>query len=311
MHLRSPLPVFLVVLLGLLPSAAQGNADSRLQVSLTQEGQVLRRPPIEDMVRSSLPTLWDRLIPRNHRAQADRLAASSKLVSRIVPGRELSLVVFNASAVFYLLKQSRLPYIPSSPYFNLKIVVENSFGSPMKQSQQLLHQRALEIAEQWGIGLAETAPALVITWRWLNQSNQVEMSVRGNTRLQEYTEVQLLPPGDPANALSQLLEEVMLKARDAYAVNTRIRQTETQQKNISNIEGTLIINRPMSLSEQVVIESGLESERRVKVLIPESYTPQRQSYRLILRSQDDTWLAPWFRRRGMALSLTPEGWLVR
>jgi hypothetical protein len=294
-----------------MPSLAMASSDPRLQVSIPQSNQLLSRPPIEDMAQAAAPLLWDRLIPRKVRRQADALPVTSKLVSRIIPARDETLVVFNASAVFHLLQQAGLPHIRIPPRFNLKLMMKNSSGSPMGQSEQLLYKEAGDLAEHWGITLEEKAPALVLAWQWLNlEGDQATLTVRGNSKLAEYTETRLLPPADPVEALRGWLEEVLLRARDAYAVSVSGQQVEGDGQDAIYVEEILIFDRPMSLGEQVVIESGLKSDRRVRAVIPKTFSARRQVYTLILEGYDDSWLADWFQRRGMVLKLTAEGWVA-
>jgi len=297
--------IFLAALFSVNAAAA---SDDRLSVFIPETGQPASRPDFSSLANSALPVIWDRLIPRSKRTGADALPATANLVSRIVPEQDKTLVEFNGPEVFSLLKANHIPRIKSLPRFNLRLKVQSNFGYSMQQSQQLLYQQAGEIAEKWGILLTTKAPALLISWRWLNEMNQVALMVRGNTRLREYSEVRQLELGDPVDVLGAWLQEVMLNARDAYAVDDTIDQPGLQAQPTNIAEKFLVFDRVMPLSEQVVMETGLRADPRVFALIPKRFSAQLQRYRLLLKGNDDAWLTAWFARRGIALQPIPGGW---
>jgi len=301
--------VFLLIFFTVLFSVnAEAAPDDRLLVFIPETGLPASRPDFSSLANSALPVIWDRLIPRSKRTGAVALQATANLVSRIVPGQDKTLVEFNGPEVFRLLKSKNIPRIKTLPKFNLRLKVQSNFGYSMQQSQQLLYQQAGEIAEKWGILLTTKAPALVVSWRWLNEMNQVALMVRGNTRLREYSEVRQLELGDPVDVLGAWLQEVMLNARDAYAVDDIIDQPGLQVQHTDIAEKFLVFDRIMPLSEQVVMETGLRSDSRVFALIPKRFSAQLQRYRLLLKGNDDAWLTAWFARRGIVLQPIPRGW---
>jgi len=298
----------LLALAALFSVNADAASDDRLLVFIPETGQSASRPDFSSLAKSAQPVIWDRLIPRRKRTGADVLPATANLVSRIVPGQETTLVEFNGPEVFSLLEANHIPYIKTLPRFNLRLKVQSNFGYSMQQSEQVLYQQAGEIAKKWGILLTTKAPSLVISWRWLNEMNQVALMVRGNTQLQEYSEVRQLELGDPADVLGAWLQEVLLNARDAYAVDGTTDQPGMEVQATDITEKLLVFDRFMPLGEQVVMETGLRSDPRVFALIPKRFSAQLQLYRLLLRGHDDAWLTAWFARRGTALQPIPEGW---
>ena len=66
-----------------------------------------------------------------------------------------------------------------------------------------------------------------------------------------------------------------------------------------------------AIAYELVTHRLLRRDPRVKTLIPFSYSEQLQSYRLILKGQDETWLPDWFLRRGLQLTHMENGWVAR
>lgn len=301
----------LLIPTGLFAPVAEAETDARLQVSILPTEQPTGRPDVGNLAKSALPLVLDRLIPVQSRGRANGLPMPHHLLSRVVPGQDQTLVEFNARKVFNLLQRHQIPSIMVWPKFSLILKVQNQYGSSMQQSEQLLYERAADIATRWGIQLADNSPSLVISWRWLSDMNQMVVMVRGNSRLQEYSETRQLGPGDPLDVVASWLQEIMLRARDAYATDNDtspgLAAARPQPTNIT--EQRLVFDRFMSLGEQAVMEAGLRSDSRVSALIPVEFSAHREVYRLLLKDSSDDWLVSWFARRGMVLQRTSEGWL--
>lgn len=75
--------------------------------------------------------------------------------------------------------------------------------------------------------------------------------------------------------------------------------------------GILSIERQASLPEQVMFEDDLRRNPHVAGLSLKQVNKQGRQYRLALKSPDDQWLSAWFKRRGMTLTASADGWLVR
>jgi len=73
----------------------------------------------------------------------------------------------------------------------------------------------------------------------------------------------------------------------------------------------LTIERRASLPEQVLFEEDLKHEPRIVDLSLRQVNRDGQQYRLRLKGADDQWLVQWFKRRGLTLSPTIEGWVAR
>ena len=92
--------------------------DARLKVSLSDTALQAGGPDVRTLLHSALPVLWDRLVPRAQRSMADAIAADSRMVARIVPGGEQTLVEFNSDRVFAALKNAHIAAIVSQPRFH-------------------------------------------------------------------------------------------------------------------------------------------------------------------------------------------------
>ncbi|HKJ83989.1 MAG TPA: hypothetical protein VJ961_08245 [Mariprofundaceae bacterium] len=297
-----------------MPLAATAATDMRMQVHVPKQEGESGQSDLTDLAKRALPVLWDRLIPQAERAKADALPASVGLLSRIVPGDDGALVEFNRQAVFQTLRDAGIDYLASSPQLSLVIHVANSSGTGMPQSETLLRQYAESIAPRWGIELAKTAPSLVLSWRWVDDT-RVMFSARGNSRLQEFTETRTLPAGgDPLESLKAWLQQVLLKARDAY-VQTAATGAVSQgamPAGDGQMVWITVTDHAMSLSEQVTLEDALHHDPRVKALIPYSYSREKIRYRLRLTTANGDWLSDWFSQRGFSAEAMSDGggWLI-
>jgi len=75
--------------------------------------------------------------------------------------------------------------------------------------------------------------------------------------------------------------------------------------------GLLTVQRQASLPEQVLFEDDLSRDPRISSLTLRQVNRGAQQYRLQLKSRDDLWLTEWFRRRGMILTQSVEGWVAQ
>ncbi len=73
----------------------------------------------------------------------------------------------------------------------------------------------------------------------------------------------------------------------------------------------LTIQGQASLPEQVLFEDDLGRDPRVVSLSLRQVNRQGRQYRLSLKGSDDQWLFEWIKRRGMTLTESAEGWVVR
>jgi len=245
------------------------------------------------------------------RSQADAITPNYGLVVRIVPSGEQTVVEFNSKAVFRTLKDHHIPAIVMAPRFHLVLKMRNSAGLEMNQTQSLLMQEAQDLGASRGIELADNAPSVIVVWQWLD-NQQITLSLRGNSRLQEFSETRTITDADPLPVLSAWLKSTLLKARDAYAFdvdspgNLNTANTTLEQQVI------LTIDRKTSLIAQVALEDALKGDPRVHSVLPVSLEATRQRYLLLLEGTDSSWLPEWFERRGYRLAVLPEGgWLAQ
>ena len=285
--------------------SAADAADARMQV-LNDSGKH-SRPSLAKAMREALPKLLDRIVVSENRQMAETLTFSPALVSSIVPG-ERTLVEFRADGVFKALDDAGIPYVLRAPRMHVRLELRNSMGNSMAQSEALLAEQLPGLAEHWGIELDADSPMLLIRWQWLDDGRQVMLSVRGNSRLQEFAEIRQLSGGDPVQAVSVWLQEVLVKARDAY-VYDHLAGQEAEQP--ATLESILTIRRQLSLPALVAFESQLASDVRVRSLTPSLLSRDISRYRIQLTDDNDVWLVNWLTQRGWALTPAPGGWDVR
>ncbi|MDX8389628.1 MAG: hypothetical protein R8M38_03965 [Mariprofundaceae bacterium] len=275
-------------------------ADERLEVVLTDHLKV------SGAVEKALPILWQRLLPIAANGTMEPVADAQRLMRRIVPGHESILVGFDRDAVFHYLRQHDIPYLVVQPAFHLTLEMLNSLGDSMPQSQALISEHAKSLAMQWGITLDERAPRLSLTWQWL-ANHEIELRVLTTGKMVEFSEMRPANAEDPLTQLNQWLEEVLLKARDAYAY-----QPSEQADLMGTFPGIqlLTIERVLSLSAQVEIEHALQADPRITIMLPYQYAHQHQRYQLQLNG-DDHWLADWFAQRHYHLAKVDHGWVAK
>jgi len=301
----------MLLLLVPFPATAQ-QADARLNVELGEETVMQGAPDTNALLDEALPVLWDRIVPVANRASADGLGRDSRMVARIIPGRATTLVEFHGERVFEVLREAHIPAIVTAPRFHLLISVRNVPGQEMQQTGQLLVQEAEHFARLHGIELSDGGAGLVLSWHWLDATH-AELSVRGQTRLAEFVETREITDADSLPALQAWLDEVLLRARDAYAFvpGTPVDDGMTGM-TADDFRVHITVRRSGSLLEQVALEDSLARDPRVRRLLPETLSITMQRYALKLEGGDTSWLGEWFARRGYRLDRLADGsWVAQ
>lgn len=303
--------VLMLLLFAPLSASAQ-QADARLNVELGEEAVMQGAPDTNALLDKALPILWDRIVPVASRASADRLGRDSRMVARIIPGRASTLVEFHGERVFEVLREAHIPAIVTAPRFHLLISVRNVPGQEMQQTGQLLVQEAEHFARLHGIELNDGGAGLVLAWHWLDATH-AELSVRGQTRLAEFVETREITDADSLPALQAWLDEVLLRARDAYAFEAGAPVDDgVMGMAADDFMVHITVRRSGSLLEQVALEDSLARDPRVRRLLPETLSSTMQRYALKLEGGDTTWLGEWFARRGYRLDRLADGsWVAQ
>jgi hypothetical protein len=236
---------------------------------------------------------------------------ATPFLQRVLPRSDGVQVSFNEARVWQYLDQKKIPYLKEAPRINLVIQMSNQNGSSMPQTAELLQADVESVAVARGVLLSESAPSLIIVWQWLDNT-QVNLTVRGNTALAEFSELRKVETGDPLSQLQVWMGEILLTARDAYIPDpTQIEMIPTWQEQRGGIEVMLIIEQSATLSAQVALEDALRQHEKVESVIPIYLSTSSRQYRLQLKRAGDVWVQQWFQQRGMQALPTPQGWLVR
>ena len=302
------LAAFVLSLFSLMPYA---QADSRMivEVQADEEGRV---PSVQEAIQQALPLLWDRIVDSKARGSLSNSMKATPFLQRVLPRSDGVRVSFNEARVWQYLDRREIPYLREAPRINLMIQMSNQNGSSMPQTVELLRANAESVAVARGVLLSEGGPALIVVWQWLDNT-QVNLVVRGNTALAEFSETRKIETGDPLSQLQIWMEEILLTARDAYIVGPV--QTDVipplQQKRDGGIEVMLTIEQSAALPAQVALEDALRQHEKVESIIPTYLSASNRQYRLQLKGEDDLWVQQWFQHRGMQALPTPQGWLVR
>lgn len=260
-------------------------------------------------INQAADVMWDRIIPRSARARLTA-ANATRLVMRAIPSNGNFEIEFQPTRVWQYLDAQQLPVIRTEPSFNLQVQMENEYGARMPESESALQAQAHILAGQWGIALNEQAPSLILDWQWLGP-NQVQLNIRGNSRFPEQTETRTLTDADPMTSLQAWLQDVLLRARDAYAETAGSEPVSVPVAHPTGTELIVRVQRQATLPEQVLIEDALRDDRRVALLEPLYLSSGEREYRIRLAATDDRWMPEWFAQRGMTATPTPYGWLVQ
>lgn len=318
--IRRLLPLLLLLL---LPFTAQASSDARMQIDILaddEKGQTVEylHSNIRNAADLALPQLWQRIVLQADRDKIPNNAKAVLFLQRATPVENGVSVTFDQRRVLSFLKKNDIAHIPEQPNWILSVQLTNASGGSMPESAAMLQEYAAETASAWGYGLDGGSESLVLHWRWLD-SRQITLSVRGTSKLGELSETRTVTTGDPFRQLEPWLSEIMLQARNAYASNATLPETApTPVTTVANTTAkprkaflTLTIERQASLPEQVLFEEELRRDPRILDLSLKQVNRDGQQYRLQLRGADDQWLALWFKHRGLTLSPTIEGWVVR
>ena len=288
--------------------SAQATEDARFKVDLVFEGSTA--PSLKEQVELALPTLWDRILTQSARQTIPSNINAMSLLRGVSPQTGGSAIVFNAPRVWTMLQQRNIAHIETVPAFHLQLAIVNSFGSSMQQTHTELLHYAEEQAQRLGIQLSPNAPLLAIRMAWLDDM-QVQLSVRGQSRLAEFSETRQVDMGDPFTHMQAWMTETLIRARDAYAWQADATIPSSDAPTINSPEILLNIERPANLSEQITLETALLRDPRVISIRPTYLNHSTRQYQLDLQSNDDSWLGDWFTQRGMHATPNPEGWLIQ
>ena len=317
-----------VLCLCLLQSPALAD-DERMQVDIvaaTQEVEVnWLHANVREAAALALPQLWNRIVPQYAHGLIPKRMKAVRFMQKATPTEEGIRIAFHQQRVMNYLQENNLPYISEQPALNVVVQLYNVDGRPMGQTTNELLDYAASEAVARGYRVDDQGAAVVLFWRWMDD-RQVDLSVRGNSKLGEFSETRELIAGDPLEQLKPWMAEVLLKARDAYVEPTEIVIEGLELAPDHNdplnglaaeaimkpeVELRLTIERESSLPDQVLFEDDLREDPRILALSLRQVNRESRQYRVQLKASDDQWLSQWFLRRGMTLVPTIEGWVAR
>jgi hypothetical protein len=312
-----------LILLCLSPALAMG-MDQRMVVDLhaadvpPDQAQNLLTD-IPDMAKLAIAQVWDRLVPQTRRADVNGADAMALLQRAVPTSSDELMLVFNPDRVAQYLQSLGITYPEQAPHFHLQLHLINPSGVAMPQSESMLMDYARQNAAHWGYVLDDKGDPLELDWRWMND-RQVTLTVHGNAHVPDSQDNRFMAAGDPMPQIQAWLDEVMLSARDDYAVRTAATPSapttppaESAVPATSTMPLTLVltVDQPESLADQVLLEQALAADPHVASLQLSQVNADNRQYLLKLRQPGEDWLAPWFASRGMHATPTAEGWLAQ
>jgi len=287
---------------------AQAQEDPRFNISINFEDG--KAASLREQVKQALPILWDRIITQQARQAMPRNIKAMALLRRVRPEQGGSIIQFSPERVWARLEQEHIPHIRTLPSFNLRIELTNAFGSSMQGSENEILAYAHEQSDALGVQLKANAPLLVIRIQWLDDI-QVQLSVRGQSRLSEFSETRNLDMGEPFVQLKGWVIQTMIRARDAYAWHETAATDTTNPDNDLTLSLHLLIEQEASLPEQIALETALKADPRIQSMLPSYLNYRSREYIIQLKQNDDSWIADWFAQRGMVATPNAQGWLIQ
>lgn len=301
-------------------------ADPRFVLLLDKQGAA---DSLEKQIEQVLPQLWDRILPQASRTLAPAVNNPRTLLRRVQSGRQQITLELNPPAVWALLQERGIPALRKMPHIKLDISLLNKEGNEMKHAQLRMAQEAAKTARKWGLALDPDASEVQMKFSWL-EKEQVNLHVAGSALLAEFEEKRQLQ-GDSLSFVTGWIQGYLLQLRDKLVPPKNIAKKSVQtapqidttagpavQEKTSptlaptKLDGTLIvIRKKMPLSQQLLFEQAMKKEKRIKKLLPLSFSNEEQQYLLKMRTQDQLWIKPWFEARGMQASKMDGGWLIR
>ena len=300
----------LLISMFMLTAYSYADTDPRMvvEVRADEQGKV---PAVQEAIQLALPILWDRVVEDSARSTVSDSMRATTFLLRVVPQPDHVEVTFNQDRVWQYLDQKQVAYLKEPLRLNLKIEMMNSSGSGMPKTAEALLTYAQGVAKARGILLDAGAPLLQAKWRWLDAA-QVYLKVDGESLLTGFSETRSMKAGDPLEQLQAWVQSLLIKARSAYVTKTTLPAEPTiEQPTDGTMVLLLTIEQPATLPAQVVFEDSLRQNSHVKLLVPTFLSGNSRQYRMVLHNADDSWLADWFRRRGMQATATADGWLIQ
>jgi len=290
--------------------------DTRLHIHLDRHDMV-DAANLKAQAKQAWPILLDRVVTLASRSQVPATIRPFPLLLKAQTVTDGSVLIFHGGRLWQRLHAAHIAYLAKAPAFYLRLQLTNPSGLAMPQSTQELMQFAWEQQQPLGILLHDqphaTAPLLDIRMQWITP-NTLHVYVQGQSQLAEFSKT-INVSGDPVSGAEQLLRDILLQARDAYATTAEEISTESlpavPDEAIAITRLRLEIQRRSSLSEQLLLETSLRADPHVAGLQPSVLNGDRQVYQLTLKHADQQWIIDWFAHRGMATEHAATGWIIR
>ncbi len=290
-------------------SAQSGSAqeDGRFSIDLPlamgESWQQLRQ--------QGLDRVLDRILPRVERRKVGSLSPE-RFLMQVVPDAHQVHFRFRQHALLDRLHAHGLHPLVEAPRIALQLMMTDTAGQRLSQTEMLLRQQADAMATRLGIVLADDGVSLALQWHWLDD-HWASLTVGGDVAaLAVLGGEHQIDTQAPMAQFTQWMERILQRARDmAYpAGDAGDRQLSDRYTEVGIPIGemTLTIHRTATLAEQVGMEQVLLAQPQVKGLVPLWLDRSLQRYRLQVSGTD--WLVSWFSQRGMQARAVNGGWEV-
>lgn len=295
-------------LFSLTPAWAEG-ADARFHVRVYSEDSSARLT-VNDAMRLALPTLWQRVVPRQGLKQAAKLKGRTSLVLQFKADKRWVDLVFNPVQVQRYLAGFGVAMITPQPKWDLDVQVIG-FGQDDANLARELMNYSYAKADKRGFLITPNGRKLNLIFQPavdVYGESVIKVDVQGAFTDDVLVETQQVTRGYLSYQLQVWLEDILLSIRDAYSLST-LNFKDTSKEVVVTIESNL------PLTYQVALEEALVQQAQVVSVVPVLLQKMRKQYRIVMKDSDDTWLESWFSVYGMTAVRQPLGsssqWLVQ
>lgn len=281
--------------------------DTRFQVYVphTEEAGLT----VREAMTLALPTLWQRVVPRQNLEKAARLRGRTSLVLQFKRNGKGVNLVFNPVQVQAYLRQNHITMIVEQPHWNLDVVVDGFGGAGYALAADLMDYSGV-ISDALGFQFDTQGRKLGLTFSQVTDvygEVQIEVDISGAFPASVLRETRQPVQANLNDQLQAWLRHILRDIRDISSA-----RWASWDHGASNLYITVMSDA--SLAGQVSLEQLLLQQSEVVSVIPTMIQKESRQYRVVLREENDSWVSSWFASYGMTavkqpLS-SPSQWLV-
>ncbi len=298
-----------MVFISFSTSAWAEDADARFHIRVYPT-EYNPRLSVNDAMRLALPTLWKRVVPTQGLDKASRLKGRTSLVLQFKADKRWVDLVFNPVQVQRYLAGFGIAMVTQQPKWDLSIQVQGFDQDDASLARELM-DFSYTMADKLGFLLTPKGRKLQLSFQPSADAygqSTISVDVQGAFSADILAETQQIPQAYLSYQLQAWLEDILLQIRDAYSLGT-LHFKDTSKEMMITVEADL------ALTSEVALEEALVRQAHVVSVTPVLLQKMRRQYRIVMKDDDDSWVASWFSAYGMQATRQPDGsesqWLVQ